>query len=321
MYLLFVKYCAFLKNARFYKNSSFLKNSHFFKKLAHFSKLAHFQRHSISWCSILGPCHCLCILFTIIIRKPYLRIYVRFSAENLPSFSYCTVLVFKLMKLFATSRLYSIFVYLFWQRQKPCYSFAWFLSFYLFQHIFNDHIHIFLFVVSLLCLLIPYYFSLLLQHIANDHIHANKKHFVCQWRDCSRQEKPFKAQYMLVVHMRRHTGEKPHKCTVRTPRSGSGTTVLFASVLICTITRDPHPSTGFVPPGSFIRISQIRPYASPHRYTTIQVHSQFWSHRIFFYPNFANSSICVATLARSRTSARYGTPRSGSGTTILFASV
>jgi len=53
----------------------------------------------------------------------------------------------------------------------------------------------------------------LVKHIANDHIHANKKTFVCQWRECSRQEKPFKAQYMLVVHMRRHTGEKPHKCT------------------------------------------------------------------------------------------------------------
>ena len=53
------------------------------------------------------------------------------------------------------------------------------------------------------------------QHISNDHIHANKKSFICQWKDCSRQEKPFKAQYMLVVHMRRHTGEKPHKCTVR----------------------------------------------------------------------------------------------------------
>lgn len=54
----------------------------------------------------------------------------------------------------------------------------------------------------------------LVKHINNDHIHANKKSFICRWDDCSREEKPFKAQYMLVVHMRRHTGEKPHKCTV-----------------------------------------------------------------------------------------------------------
>ena len=60
-----------------------------------------------------------------------------------------------------------------------------------------------------------------LQHINQDHIQANKKAFVCRWSECSREEKPFKAQYMLVVHMRRHTGEKPHKCTVsesQTPR-------------------------------------------------------------------------------------------------------
>lgn len=57
---------------------------------------------------------------------------------------------------------------------------------------------------------------LLSQHINNDHIHGEKKEFVCRWEDCSREQKPFKAQYMLVVHMRRHTGEKPHKCTVRT---------------------------------------------------------------------------------------------------------
>lgn len=54
----------------------------------------------------------------------------------------------------------------------------------------------------------------LVKHISDDHIHANKKSFVCRWEDCTREEKPFKAQYMLVVHMRRHTGEKPHKCTV-----------------------------------------------------------------------------------------------------------
>ncbi|KAL3284723.1 hypothetical protein HHI36_018869 [Cryptolaemus montrouzieri] len=53
----------------------------------------------------------------------------------------------------------------------------------------------------------------LVKHINNGHIHVNKKSFVCRWDGCSRAEKPFKAQYMLVVHMRRHTGEKPHKCT------------------------------------------------------------------------------------------------------------
>uniref|UniRef100_A0A8D8LYK4 Transcriptional activator GLI3 n=2 Tax=Cacopsylla melanoneura TaxID=428564 RepID=A0A8D8LYK4_9HEMI len=55
--------------------------------------------------------------------------------------------------------------------------------------------------------------DILVKHINNDHIHANKKSFICRWEECTRDEKPFKAQYMLVVHMRRHTGEKPHKCT------------------------------------------------------------------------------------------------------------
>ncbi|KAL4623423.1 transcriptional activator GLI3-like [Arapaima gigas] len=53
----------------------------------------------------------------------------------------------------------------------------------------------------------------LVHHINNEHIHGEKKEFVCRWEECSREQKPFKAQYMLVVHMRRHTGEKPHKCT------------------------------------------------------------------------------------------------------------
>ncbi|KAH9282701.1 Transcriptional activator [Echinococcus granulosus] len=52
----------------------------------------------------------------------------------------------------------------------------------------------------------------LVKHISNEHIAGNKKSFVCFWRECVRGARPFKAQYMLVVHMRRHTGEKPHKC-------------------------------------------------------------------------------------------------------------
>ncbi|XP_035306808.1 zinc finger protein GLI1 isoform X6 [Cricetulus griseus] len=51
------------------------------------------------------------------------------------------------------------------------------------------------------------------QHINSEHIHGERKEFVCHWGGCSRELRPFKAQYMLVVHMRRHTGEKPHKCT------------------------------------------------------------------------------------------------------------
>ncbi|KAG8201198.1 hypothetical protein JTE90_028850 [Oedothorax gibbosus] len=53
----------------------------------------------------------------------------------------------------------------------------------------------------------------LVKHIVQDHLPSAKKNFVCRWKDCTRGEKPFKAQYMLVVHMRRHTGEKPHTCS------------------------------------------------------------------------------------------------------------
>lgn len=55
----------------------------------------------------------------------------------------------------------------------------------------------------------------LVRHVNSDHIYRDsRKEFVCHWLGCVREKKPFKAQYMLLVHMRRHTGEKPHKCTV-----------------------------------------------------------------------------------------------------------
>lgn len=56
--------------------------------------------------------------------------------------------------------------------------------------------------------------SQLVSHVNSEHIQKNKKDCTCYWEDCSREEKPFKAMYMLVVHVRRHTGEKPHKCHV-----------------------------------------------------------------------------------------------------------
>lgn len=71
-----------------------------------------------------------------------------------------------------------------------------------------------LFCLFIPCSLTNLFNCISLQHINNEHIHGEKKEFVCHWKDCSREQRPFKAQYMLVVHMRRHTGEKPHKCTV-----------------------------------------------------------------------------------------------------------
>ena len=52
-------------------------------------------------------------------------------------------------------------------------------------------------------------------HVNTEHIYQDsRKEFICRWSGCVRDNRPFKAQYMLLVHMRRHTGEKPHKCHV-----------------------------------------------------------------------------------------------------------
>ncbi|VDL74875.1 unnamed protein product [Nippostrongylus brasiliensis] len=52
----------------------------------------------------------------------------------------------------------------------------------------------------------------LVDHVAECHVNISNRDWICKWKNCDRTE-PFRALYMLVVHVRKHTGEKPNECT------------------------------------------------------------------------------------------------------------
>lgn len=53
----------------------------------------------------------------------------------------------------------------------------------------------------------------LVAHVNENHIRTEASEYCCLWQGCPRNGKGFNARYKMLIHMRTHTGERPHTCT------------------------------------------------------------------------------------------------------------
>lgn len=52
----------------------------------------------------------------------------------------------------------------------------------------------------------------LVAHVNEYHIRTEASEYSCLWQGCARNGKGFNARYKMLIHMRTHTGERPHRC-------------------------------------------------------------------------------------------------------------
>ncbi|XP_029432622.1 zinc finger protein GLIS2 isoform X2 [Rhinatrema bivittatum] len=53
----------------------------------------------------------------------------------------------------------------------------------------------------------------LVDHVNDYHVKPEKEAgYCCHWEDCARRGRGFNARYKMLIHIRTHTNEKPHRC-------------------------------------------------------------------------------------------------------------